>query len=86
MSEVDYVHVRWPNGQDDMVPASTAAIRAECGDFEVVDPTPAPWRRFKPRVPLGTSVIRPKRKTVSPEPVTEPAPPGASDEPEEATK
>lgn len=85
MPDVSYVHVKWPDGQDDMVPESTAAIRAKCGDFQIVDDTPAPWRRFKPRVPLGTSV-RPKRKASSPEPVIEPAPAGAPDEPEEATK
>lgn len=53
MTEVPYVHVRWPNGDHDMVPESTAHIRAEAGDFEILDATPARWRAFKPRWPLG---------------------------------
>lgn len=51
--DFDYVHIRWPNGADEMVPASTAQIRADAGDFVIVDATPARWRAFKPRWPLG---------------------------------
>lgn len=93
--DYDYVHIRWPNGQDDMVPASTAQVRADCGDFTIVDPTPAPYQQFKARVPLGTSATptkprkprtstsRPKRTpTPAARQVTEPAPEGPT--PEEA--
>ncbi len=60
--DIDYVHIRWPDGTEDMVPASTAHIREECGDFTIVDATPARWRTFKPRLPLGQSA-RPKTTT-----------------------
>ena len=65
--DIDYVHVRWPDGADEMVPASTAHIREQCGDFTIVDPKPARWRTFKPRLPLGQSA-RPKNpvKATSP--------------------
>lgn len=53
MDEVMYVHVKWPTGDHDMMPESTAHIRAEAGDFVIVDPTPGRWRAFKPRWPLG---------------------------------
>lgn len=82
--DIEYVHVKWPDGADDMVPASTAHIRAEVGDFEIVDPTPARWRAFKPRLPLGEPASPKQQKTTRV--VTEPAPiPGASTA-EEATK
>ena len=83
MTDVQYIHVRHPNGADDMLPEHAAHVLAEAGDVEIVEATPGRHRRFKPRVPLGTSV-RPKRKAGSPEPVIEPAPAGATDEPEEA--
>lgn len=79
MDEVLYVHIRWPDGQDDMVPASTAEVRAGCGDFEIVDSTPGRYRQFKPRLPLGTAASPKRTKT---EKVTEPAPEGPT--PEEA--
>lgn len=97
--EIEYVHVKWPNGDDEMVPASTAHIRAEAGDFTIVDDKPKPWRQFKPRLPLGTPnsgrrVIEPaaapdSQPVTEPDdgqettPITEPAPDGA-DQPEEA--
>ncbi len=81
-----YVHVQWPDGTDDMVPEQNAELRAKAGTFKIVDPTPAPFRRFKPRVPLGTSArpkpaakARPKRNRTTRRVVTEPAPQAETD-------
>ena len=73
--DIEYVHVQWPNGDHDMVPVSTAHIRADAGDFTIVDTKPGPWRAFKPRVPLGTRVGQVTEPAGIPtsQPVTEPA-------------
>ena len=78
MPETLYVHVKWPDGADDMVPESTAHIRAKAGDFKIVDATPKPWRQFKPRVPLGSTspgqrFTEPADPDPNSQPVTEPA-------------
>lgn len=67
MDEILYVHVRWPDGADDMMPESVAQIRADAGDFTIVDPKPGRWRAFKPRLPLGTRLLG------APDPDDEPA-------------
>ncbi len=83
--EIKYVHVKWTqSGADDMVPERSAHALAEAGDLHIVDDTPGPYRRFKARVPLGTSDRR--KRTKATRVVTEPAPDGAPDEPEEATE
>lgn len=82
-----YVRVKWTiTGADDMVPEKSAPLLEKSGYLKIVDPTPGPYRRFKPRVPLGTSV-RPKRtKKATPRAADHsPAPQGA-DQPEEATE
>lgn len=81
---VRYVHVKWAQtGADDMVPEKSAPLLQQAGDLKIIDPTPGPYRRFKPRVPLGTSA-RPKRtKKATPRAAANPAPVGAS-QPEEA--
>lgn len=79
---VRYVHVRHQNGADDMIPEQSAAVLADAGLVEIIDPTPGPYLHPKPRVPLGTQV-RPKRTKTTRRVVTEPAPAGA-DQPEEA--
>ena len=81
---IRYVHVKHTaTGAEDMIPETAAPILAEAGDVEILDPTPADWRSFKPRVPLGEPA--PKRtKTPASRQVTEPAPQGPT--PEEATE
>jgi hypothetical protein len=85
---IKYVHVKWKqSGADDMVPAHSARVLADAGDLQIVDPEPGPYRRFKPRVPLGEPPLgepaQPRRSRTSK--VTEPAPDGA-DQPEEASE
>lgn len=79
---IRYVHVKWTaTGAEDMVPEQSAPALADAGDLTIVDETPADWRAFKPRLPLG----EPKRtKTPASRQVTEPAPQGPT--PEEATE
>lgn len=79
-----YVHVRHANGADDMIPEQAAAVLADAGMVKIIDATPGPYRQPKPRVPLGTKVGPKQTRTTRV--VTEPAPAGAPDEPEEATK
>ena len=90
--EIRYVHVQWTaSGAHDMVPSTSAPLLEKAGDLKIIDPTPAAYKRFKGKVPLGTSATaKPKttaRKRVRKATVlvTEPAPTGAPTA-EEATK
>lgn len=81
--DIKYVHVKWTQtGADDMVPERSAHALADAGDLTIVDPTPTRYRRFKPRIPLG-STARPKHTKTANRVVNEPAPAGA-EQPEEA--
>jgi hypothetical protein len=81
--DIRYVHVQWTaTGADDMLPERSARALADAGDVKIIDPTPGPYRRFKPRVPLGEPA-RPKHTKTRV--VTEPAPAGAN-QPEEASE
>lgn len=80
-----YVHVRWSStGADDMVPVTSATALAASGQLTIVDSTPRPWGRLKPRLPLGQRSAAARRsKPSSPEDSTTTAPDGAP-QPEEA--
>lgn len=89
---IKYVHVRHSNGAEDMVPESTAAAREAAGQLVILDPTPGRYRKFPaPAEPAEEQVSeveadRPKRTRTATPVAVDPAPVGAPDEPEEATK
>lgn len=81
-----YVHVRHTNGADDMIPEHSAKVQADAGLVEIVDPTPAPYRRLvaEPSKPGRKRPGPPQANKVAAPVVAEKSAPVGAVEPEEA--